>query len=141
MDKLRKLVNQHRDILAYIFFGVLTTLVNYLIYFPVHRWAQLGAGVSNVIAWFGAVIFAFVTNKAFVFKDRDWSAGAVWTQCGKFLGSRVFSGLLETGWIALTVDIFCWNSITMKILASLVVIVVNFITSRWLVFRHGQAEL
>ena len=64
------LENQVRDIISYIFFGGLTTVVNYLIYLPVYNMLGLSAALSNAIAWVVAVAFAYVTNKLFVF-DKE----------------------------------------------------------------------
>ena len=73
MDKLRKLVVQYWDVLVYVFFGVLTTAVDFVIYTVLHYWAGCTGAFSNAAAWCGSVIFAFFTNKAFVFRSRDWS--------------------------------------------------------------------
>ena len=135
MDKMKVLWNRHRDILLYLFFGGLTTLVNYLIYFPLYYYCKLPASVSNALAWIGAVIFAFLTNKPFVFGSHNWSKEVVLQEAGKFVGSRVISGLVETGFIALTVDYLKWHGLTMKVVASIGVIILNYIASRWFVFK------
>ena len=134
--KLRSFVQKHKDILLYIFFGGLTTLVNFLVYTPLHRWLGFSAAVSNMIAWAVAVIFAYLTNKPFVFKSHDWSAQTVVPELLKFVGCRIGSGVLETGLLALTVDWLGWNGIVMKIVASAMVVILNYIGSKWLVFHQ-----
>lgn len=136
MEKLRQLIKKHWDILAYLFFGGLTTLVNFLVYAPLYYWVQLPAALSNVLAWVAAVAFAFLTNKPFVFKSHDWSAKTVLPELGKFVGCRVGSGLLETGILALTVDILAWNGLVMKLLTSILVVVLNYVGSKLLVFKR-----
>ena len=135
MEKLKYIWNRYRGILLYLFFGGLTTLVNYLVYFPLYYFCDLPAAFINILAWAGAVIFAFLTNKPFVFESHDWSGKVVIPELGKFVGSRVFSGLAETGLIALTVDLLKWPGLAMKIAASILVIILNYIASRWFVFR------
>lgn len=135
MDKLKHIWNRYRGILLYLFFGGLTTLVNYVIYFPLYYFCDMPASVINILAWTCAVIFAFFTNKPFVFESHDWSAEVVFPELGKFVGSRVFSGLAETGLIALTVDLLKWSGTAMKIAASILVIILNYIASRWFVFH------
>lgn len=135
MNWLKQIWNRYRDVLLYLIFGGLTTLVNYLIYFPLHHYCSFPASVSNILAWVGAVIFAFLTNKPFVFQSLDWSKNVVLPELGKFVGSRVVSGLLETGFIALTVDMLKWHSLAMKLIASIAVIVINYVASRWLIFK------
>ena len=135
MDKLKQIWKRYRDVLLYLIFGGLTTLVNYLIYFPLHHYCAFSATISNVLAWIGAVIFAFLTNKPFVFESHNWSKEVMLPELGKFVGSRLFSGLLETWFIALTVDILKWHSLAMKVIASIAVIVINYVASRWLIFK------
>ena len=81
-------LRRHYDILAYLVFGVLTTVVNFLVYFPCYNLLGLPAVVSNLIAWVAAVAFAYLTNKPFVFRSHDWSAKTVVPELVKFVGDR-----------------------------------------------------
>ena len=128
-------IKKHWDIFSYLFFGGLTTLVNYLVYFLAFYWLGLSAAVSNVIAWTVAVVFAYLTNKPFVFKSTDWSPKVVLPELAKFISFRAVSGIFETAFIAITVDILAWNGVVMKVIASVVVIVLNYIASKLLVFK------
>ena len=74
MKKMRALFDRYYDVISYLFFGGLTTVVNYLVYLPCYNWWGISSSVSNMIAWVAAVAFAFLTNKPFVFKSNDWSA-------------------------------------------------------------------
>ena len=134
-SKLLRLLRKHADILAYLFFGVLTTAVNYLIYLPCYNLFGLSAVVSNVIAWAGAVMFAYVTNKPFVFRSHDWSARTVIPELTKFVGTRVASGALESGILWLTVDLLGHNGNLWKLLTSVLVVIANYAGSKLLVFR------
>ena len=134
-EKIRDLIRKYYDILAYLVFGVLTTVVNYLVYLPCYNLLGMSAAVSNVIAWVVAVAFAYVTNKPFVFRSHDWSAKTVIPELSKFVGSRIASGALETGIIFLTVDVLLWNGNVMKLVTSVIVVVLNYIASKLLVFR------
>lgn len=135
MEKIRILIRKHYDILAYLFFGVLTTVVNYVIYLPCYNLLQLSAAVSNAIAWVAAVAFAYVTNKPFVFRSHDWSAKTVVPELTKFVGSRVASGALETAIIFVTVDLMLWNGNVMKLVTSVLVVIFNYVASKLLVFN------
>lgn len=136
MGRIRFLIHKYYDVLAYLFFGVLTTLVNYLVYLPCYNLLHLSAAVSNVIAWFFAVIFAYLTNKPFVFKSNDWSAKTVVPELTKFVGSRIVSGLMETVIIFITVDVLCWNGNVMKLVTSVLVVAFNYIASKLLIFKN-----
>ena len=135
MEKIFRLIEKYRDILVYLIFGVLTTVVNYVVYLPCYNLLGISASVSNVIAWVFAVAFAYVTNKPFVFQSHDWSRQTVIPELTKFVGSRVASGALETGIIFLTVDCLHWNGNVMKLLTSVLVVIINYIASKLLVFK------
>ena len=124
--------------LRYLIFGVLTTLVNFLIYFPCFNLLAMGAAVSNGIAWAGAVVFAFVSNKQFVFQSSDWSRKVWPRELVKFTGCRLASGIGETGILYLTVDLLLWNGNLMKILVSVLVVLVNYVTSKCFVFKRTR---
>ena len=133
--KIKGLLLKYRDILSYLFFGALTTLVNYLVYLPCYNVWGLSASVSNVIAWIAAVAFAYVTNKPFVFQSHDWSRAVVLPELAKFVGCRVGSGLLETAIIFVTVDLLQFNGNWMKLATSILVVIANYFGSKLLVFR------
>ena len=135
INKIRALVEKYWDILSYLFFGVLTTVVNYVVYLPCYNVLHLSAVASNGIAWVVAVAFAYLTNKPFVFKSYDWSAKTVIPELGKFVGCRIGSGLAETLILLLTVDIMGWNGNIWKLLTNVLVVILNYIGSKMLVFR------
>lgn len=135
MNRIRMLIRKHYDILAYLFFGVLTTAVNYIVYLPCYNLLHLSASLSNVIAWAVAVAFAYLTNKPFVFKSHDWSAKTVIPELSKFVGSRVLSGALETAIIFVTVDLLSWNGNVMKLVTSVLVVILNYVASKLIVFK------
>lgn len=138
VQKVTDLIKKHWDVIGYLIFGVLTTLVNYMIYIPLQSVLGLRAAISNVIAWVGAVAFAFLTNKPFVFGSHDWSKKTVVPELMKFLSCRIGSGVLETGILLLTVDILSMNGVIWKFVTQVLVIVINYIGSKLLVFKAKQ---
>ena len=135
MKKIKALIVQYWEVLSYLIFGVLTTVVNYLVYLPVYNFVGLSAALSNAIAWVVAVPFAYLTNKPFVFKSHDWSAKTVIPELTKFVGCRVASGAAETLILLVTVDILCWNGNIWKLVTSVLVVILNYIASKLVVFR------
>ena len=135
IEKIRALLVQYQDIISYLVFGVLTTLVNYVVYLPLYNWLGISGTVSNAIAWAVSVAFAFLTNKPFVFKSHDWSAKVVLPELVKFLGTRIGSGLLETAIIFVTVDLLAWDGNLMKLATSVLVVIINYVGSKLLVFK------
>ena len=136
IQKVKVLIEKYWDIVSYLFFGVCTTIVNYLIYIPCYNIWGLSASVSNMIAWIVAVAFAYLTNKPFVFKSNDWSAATVVPELTKFVGCRIGSGAAETLILFLAVDLLGWNGNVWKLLTQVMVVVLNYIGSKLLVFRH-----
>ena len=136
--KIKALIQRYEDIISYLFFGVLTTVVNYIVYLPCYHWLHLFGSVSNMIAWVVAVAFAFLTNKPFVFKSYDWSAKVVLPELGKFVSCRIGSGVLETAIIFLTVDLMNWDGTWMKLATNVMVVILNYFGSKRLVFRNKK---
>ena len=135
VQKIKNLVQKHWNILSYLFFGGLTTVVNYLVYLPCYNLLNLSAAVSNAIAWAVAVAFAYLTNKPFVFRSHDWSLKTVVPELTKFVTCRIGSGLLETGILFLCVDLLAWNGNVWKLITSVLVVILNYIASKLLVFK------
>ena len=135
IQKEKSLVIRYWEVLSYLIFGVLTTVVNYLVYLPVYNVLGLSAALSNAIAWVVAVAFAYLTNKPFVFKSHDWSAKTVIPELTKFVGCRVASGAAETMILLVTVDLLRWNGNVWKLVTSVLVVVMNYIASKLVVFK------
>lgn len=135
MKKLQALFVKYKAVLIYLFFGVLTTVVNYLVYYPLYNYLNMSATLSNIIAWAVAVVFAFLTNKPFVFNSTDWSWGAVWSEFWKFTLCRAGSGLLETAALFVTVDLLSLGGNLMKLIISVLVVIINYIGSKLFVFQ------
>ena len=131
---MKTILKKYRSELIYLVFGVLTTVVNYLVYYPCFLYFG-SASVSNAIAWVVAVAFAYLTNKPFVFRSHDWSAKTVVPELGKFLSCRIGSGVMETVIILIAVDILGGNKYLWKLLTNVLVVIVNYIGSKLLVFR------
>lgn len=135
MQKIRGLIKKYWDVLVYLVFGVLTTVVNYLVYLPVYNILGFPASVSNVIAWAAAVVFAYLTNKPFVFKSHDWSKKTVIPELTRFVGCRIASGAMETAVLFVSVDLLGWNGNIWKLLTSVLVVIFNYFASKLLVFK------
>lgn len=135
---IRWLFEKYRHILLYLFFGVTTTAVNWCIYAVTHGF--LGLTVANAVAWLGAVVYAFVTNKLFVFESKSMAPKVLLREGLRFLASRAASGVVEiglpTGLFALGLDqsLLGLEGGVAKALVSVLVIVMNYVLSKLLVF-------
>lgn len=136
IKKVKNLLLRYWDVLSYLIFGVLTTIVNYLIYLPAYNLLGFSAALSNALAWVVAVTFAYLTNKPFVFKSHDWSSRTVIPELTKFVSCRLASGAAETLILLVSVDIMGWNGNIWKLVTQFLVLVMNYIGSKFLVFRN-----
>ena len=135
IQKIHIILEKYREIISYLFFGVLTTIVNFVVYLPVYNILGLSASVSNMIAWVVAVVFAYFVNKIYVFRSLDWSRQTVIPELTKFVTARALSGALETGILLVTVDILGWNGNIWKFVTQILVVISNYVFSKLIVFR------
>lgn len=138
LKKIFALAEKYKGFLLYTFFGLITTIVNYAVYFPLYNFAGFSGTLSNAIAWVASVLVAFLTNKPFVFKSKDWSFPVVKTEFFRFVICRLGSMLVESGIIFITVDILGMEGNIIKLLTSVFVIIVNYAASKLLVFRSKE---
>lgn len=139
---MKEFYQKHKQVILYFTYGVFTSLVNVVLYavlVPI-----LGITASNAVAWFGAVVFAFVTNKLFVFDSKKWRTKETLKEAGTFLGARIFSGVLEIilptvlFYIGLDYDLFGIEGFFAKIIVSIIVIILNYVLSKKIVFRKRK---
>ncbi len=136
-DVLKQILQKHQTIAAYLFFGICTTAINFAVYLICHNMFFMSATMSNVLAWFISVLFAFMTNKLFVFNNHDWQFRTIMTEFFKFLYCRIGSGLFETLTLWGTVDRMQYNGNAMKIIVGVFVVIMNYISSKMLVFKNN----
>jgi uncharacterized membrane protein YfhO/putative flippase GtrA len=134
------------EMVKYLFFGAATTFFNWCVYGLVVRFAGFSVTVGNVIAWFVAVVFAFTTNKIWVFGSRSWQPLLVLREGSAFLGARIFSGLVEIAGVpflyrvGLNYPLLGIEGFAAKVSVSVIVIVLNYIFSKLIIFRRVKTE-
>ena len=138
MSKIRALLEKYREVISYIFWGVMTTLVNYVVYFICTKALGSEYLISNVIAWFLSVLFAFWVNKVYVFHSYEKDVKTMVREFGTFVSARVLSGVLETGMLALFVETMHFNDSVVKIAASVLVVIINYVLSKLIIFRKQE---
>lgn len=135
MNKIKELLEKYREVISYIFWGVMTTLVNYVVYFVCTKALGIDYLISNVAAWFLSVLFAFWVNKVYVFRSYDKDIRTMVREFGTFVSARILSGVLETGMLALFVETLHFNSDVVKIAASVLVVIINYVLSKLIIFK------
>lgn len=122
--------NKGYEVLSYLFFGGCTTLINILTFWLL-RVLKVGVYASNVVAWIVSVLFAFITNKLFVFESK----GNTIKQGVSFFVFRIISLLFDMGIMYLLIDVLKMNDLLSKVIANIVVIIVNYIFSKVFIFK------
>ena len=136
MSLLKNLIVKNKFILLYLIFGGLTTLINISAFALLYK-AGVPNVAANVIAWILAVVFAFFTNKIFVFQNKTNSVKSFCVQLGKFFMARIATGILDVAAMYILVDVIELNAFICKVICSGTVIVLNFFISKFMVFKKN----
>lgn len=139
MEKIKALFLKYRELILYVIFGGLTTVVSFVSYWAL-SWSGVHYLIAQGVSWAAAVAFAFVVNKIFVFEDRDNSLHAILRQLGQFVSVRIASGVIETALLWLLVDIIKMNQDIAKIPVAVLTVVINYIASKLLIFRKKDTQ-
>lgn len=126
--------NKIKEILWYGFFGVLTTVINIISFYFLDK-LGLNTYLSNFIAWFFSVLFAFITNKFFVFNSKFSSMTSFFKEMFSFFLFRILSLGIDMGGLFVLLDVFKLKKIIAKVVVNIIVIIVNYIFSKLFVFK------
>ncbi len=141
MEKLKELFIKYKQLISYLFFGGLTTLVNLIIYYLFAKVFSFEEIVSSGLSWFGAVLFAYITNKIFVFESKSKDHVGLFKEIVAFFGCRLFSGLLcEIGIFAWMVKAMKIDDLIAKLVTQILVIILNFVLSKFIVFNNIKSD-
>ena len=157
------LLKKYKEPILYLVFGVLTTLVNILAYYLTADVLFVHYLIANGIAWAVSVLFAFVTNKMYVFESKSWSMAVMLPEMGSFFLARVATGIVDMVLMWLLVDILLWNQVGFglgadgytfgsvmdmrqvfcsgemlaKVLVNVIIIILNYVASKLWIFRKA----
>ncbi len=167
MDKIKALFVKYKEIIMYIIFGVLTTLVNWVVYTVLIKifggaaesetvmFALFGKDITmkifyifiaNFVAWVAGVVFAFVTNKIWVFESKSWRFGLVMKELWLFVAARLLTGVLEwfgvPALVAAGLDqpLFGIDGFLAKVIVSVIVVILNYVFSKLIIFRKKKDQ-
>ena len=123
------------ELVSYLFVGVATTVVNYVVYYIATRLLSMGVMPGTWTAWVVAVAFGYVANKAFVFHTHCDSVLSLLREAGSFFAMRLVSLGMETVLMYLTVTVLGLNDLVMKLIVNIVVIILNYVFSKLFIFK------
>lgn len=122
-----------KELVMYVIFGVLTTLVNILVYWVFADFLGVNYLISNIMAWVLSVLFAYVTNRIWVFESTNDN---IIKEMTLFFGGRLFSGVVDTALMYIFIDILFIGDFISKIIIQVIVVILNYILSKLVVFRE-----
>lgn len=126
------------EIFIYLFFGGLATVVNIVTFTAAYQLFHLSWPISNTISWICSVLFAFVTNKLWVFQSKTETFGALAWEFSKFLFARIISFGMDMACMYLFIDILSTGNLVAKIITQIVVVVANYVFSKVFIFKKVE---
>lgn len=133
---LKTYYQKYREILLYLFFGAGTTLVNILSYYVCGHMLNLSVTLSTIIAWVLSVVFAYVTNKIWVFNSYQRSLKAIYIEFIRFVSCRITTGVIDLIIMLLFSSWLGFNDMLMKIASNIIVVILNYIFSKLIIFKE-----
>lgn len=158
MKKISNLILKYKELIIYVFFGGCTTLVNLAVFFVFNRILNADGSttlhlISNAIAWVAAVIFAYITNKLWVFESVSWEKKVIIKEIPSFFAARVFSFLLEEAGLWLMLDLLGFDELILTVLnidisgamiskamLAVIVVILNYIFSKLVIFKKKTQD-
>lgn len=156
---MKKLWEKYKEIITYVIFGVLTTVVSWGSYIIFVEKLSIPLFVGNLLSWVCAVAFAYVTNKLWVFESKSWKPSVIGKEIVSFVASRGITGVIEivcvpllakTGFdnifynilekMNISMDILFTDGIYSKVVLAVVVVIVNYFLSKFLIFKKQKKD-
>lgn len=138
IKKAKKLYKKYDEIINYLIVGVLTTIVSLIIYYGLvytilNPQNAIQLQIANILSWIGAVAFAYITNRKYVFKSKSKN---IKKEATSFVSSRILTLLMDMGVMFLTVTIFKMNDKIAKLISQVIVTIANYVFSKLFVFKN-----
>lgn len=159
MSKIKELFIKYKEIITYVIFGVLTTVVSWGSYTVFVEKLSMKVFVGNLLSWICAIVFAYVTNKLWVFESKSWKPSVIGKEIVTFVASRGITGVIEilcvpllakTGFdnifygilekMNISIGILFTDGIYSKIFLSVVVVILNYFFSKFIIFKNKKKD-
>lgn len=135
---LKKLYKKYKSLILYIFFGICTTFVNIASFWFMAHIFNFKAVFSSIVSWILSVIFAYITNRGWVFEARATGAKNIFREIYSFFACRFATGALDCFIMFLCVDVFGFNDMMIKVISNVIVVVLNYVSSKIFVFKNTK---
>ena len=140
MKTLIKKLISNKELILYLIFGILTTVVNFIVYSIATRLFSIEELLANALSWLIAVIFAYVTNKLYVFSSKSWTVEIITKELTGFLTARVFSLGVDTLIMFFGIKILLMFDLYVKLISQIVVVILNYVLSKYFVFKNKPSN-
>ena len=138
MENLKEIYLKNKAIILYLFFGVCTMILNTAAYAACYELLGISNVLSTIVAWLLAVVAAYITNKIWVFESKTDTAATLMQEIWKFFSCRIATGVADIAIMYVFVDIMAWNATFMKIVANIIVVILNYAASKLWIFRKSK---
>lgn len=135
MKDILGLIKKYKSLISYVFWGICTTVINIAAYYLLYDLLNVANVPSTIIAWIIAVVFAYITNKIFVFDSRSFEIKKIAREMISFFGCRFLTGVMDVAIMYFAVDIFELNAMLWKIISNILVVILNYIAGKLIVFK------
>lgn len=127
---------KNKEVILYLIFGVLTTLVNFIVYFTFKSVLGTEMLIANSFSWLFSVLFAYVTNRIWVFQSKAHGGKEITFELIKFVFYRGLSFILDMLSMLLLIEILHFNDFYAKLITQVIIVIANFLFSKWLIFKN-----
>lgn len=135
MGKIKELYFKYKEVINYLFFGGCTFLVSIISFYLFNKVCGFNEHIANVISWILAVSFAYITNKKYVFESKTNEKKDLLREIGSFVSARLLTLVMEEIILFIGVNLLYIDSMIVKIVAQVVVIVSNYFLSKLFIFK------
>ncbi|MHC9533116.1 GtrA family protein [Dellaglioa sp. L3N] len=137
MKKINELIRTHYALISYLIFGGLTTLINIIIFVIFHSYLSVNYQFANIIAWFVSVIFAFVTNKLWVFGSKNANFSGLMREILSFFGFRILSLVIDQLIMTIGISVLHLDASLVKLIDQVFIVVINYAFSKLFIFKKS----
>lgn len=137
MSKILDLYIKYKEFILYVLFGILTTVISISSYYICSEILNIHYLVSNIISWILSVIFAYFTNRVWVFESKIKNISYIFKEMFAFISCRLLSGVIDMATMFILVEAINMNDIYAKIFTQFIVVILNYVLSKLIVFRKS----
>ncbi|MHC9537682.1 GtrA family protein [Dellaglioa sp. BT-FLS60] len=135
--RIMVLFHKYYSLIAYLFFGGLTTLINIITFVGFNSYLHWNYQIANIIAWFFSVIFAFVTNKLWVFSSKNQNFTGFLIELFLFFFFRIGSLFIDQFIMYIGISVFNFDAALVKLVDQIFIVLINYVFSKLFIFRKS----